>query len=62
MPIRVVIQNPDRSLVAETMQEAYVEDGVMANSDKFDGLTNIVSKEKIADYVELNKLGKRTVN
>ncbi|HXY62037.1 MAG TPA: leucine--tRNA ligase, partial [Nitrospirota bacterium] len=40
LPIRVVIQNPERGLMAETMQQAYVEDGVMANSGKFDGLSN----------------------
>jgi len=62
LPIRVVIQNPERGLMAETMQQAYVEDGVMANSGKFDGLSNTASKDKIADYVELNRLGKRTVN
>jgi leucyl-tRNA synthetase len=62
LPIRVVIQNPEKGLVAETMQQAYVEDGVMANSGRFDGLSNTVSKEKIADYVEQNKLGTRTVN
>ena len=62
LPIRVVIQNPEKGLVAETMQQAYVEDGVMANSGRFDGLSNTVSKEKIADYVEQSKLGKRTVN
>ncbi len=32
LPIRVVIQNPEKDLVAETMKQAYVEDGVMANS------------------------------
>ena len=62
LPIRVVIQNHEKGLVAETMQQAYVEDGVMANSGRFDGLSNIVSKEEIADYVEQSKLGKRTVN
>jgi leucyl-tRNA synthetase len=62
LSIRVVIQNPEKGLVAETMQQAYVEDGVMASSGKFDGLSNAVSKEKIADYVEQSKFGKRTVN
>jgi leucyl-tRNA synthetase len=62
LPIRIVIQNPEKSLMAETMQQAYLEDGVMANSGKFDGLSNTVSKEKIADYVEQGNLGKRTVN
>jgi leucyl-tRNA synthetase len=62
LPIRIVIQNAEKSLAAETMKQAYVEDGNMANSGKFDGLSNTAAKEEIADYVEQSKLGKRTVN
>jgi leucyl-tRNA synthetase len=62
LPIRVVIQNPEKSLTAEQMKQAYVEDGVMANSGTFDGLANTVAKGRIADYAEKSKLGKRTVN
>ncbi len=40
LPIRVVIQNQDRSLNAETMTAAYVEDGILVNSGPFDGRTN----------------------
>ncbi len=62
IPIRVVIQKPDKGLSAENLKQAYTEDGIMANSGAFDGLTNSEAKEKIADHVESNKLGKRTVN
>jgi leucyl-tRNA synthetase len=62
LPIRVVIQNSGQSLVAETMKQAYVEDGIMANSGTFNGLSNIAAKEKIADHIEKAKFGKRTVN
>jgi leucyl-tRNA synthetase len=62
LPIRVVIQNPDKNLDADTMKQAYTEDGSMANSGSFDGLSNTVAKDKIADYVEQGKLGNRTVN
>jgi leucyl-tRNA synthetase len=62
LPIRVVIQNPEKSLVAENLQQAYVEDGVMANSGSFDGLSNTAAKDRIADHVEQNRFGKRTVN
>jgi len=60
--IRVVIQSPENDLVAVTMKQAYTGDGTMANSGVFDGLTNSAAKEKIADHVEADKLGKRTVN
>ena len=44
------------------MKQAYSGDGTMANSGPFDGLTNSAAKEKIADHVEANRLGKRTIN
>jgi leucyl-tRNA synthetase len=62
LPVRVVIQNPDKSLVAESMKQAYVDAGIMANSATFDDLTNTAAKEKIADFVEQKGLGRRTVN
>ena len=62
LTIRVVIQNPEKNLVADTMKAAYTGDGTMVNSGAFDGLANSAAKEKIADHVESNRLGKRTVN
>jgi leucyl-tRNA synthetase len=62
LPIRVVIQNQEKSLVAEKMQEAYVEDGIMANSGQFGGISNTEAKDRIADFVEKSGIGKRTVN
>jgi len=62
LPIRVVIQNPEKSLASETMKQAYDENGTMANSGVFDDLTNTAAKEAIADHVERGKIGKRTVN
>jgi len=60
--IRVVIQNPEKNLMPERMAQAYVENGIMANSGQFDGLSNSAAKDKIADHVEKSGLGKRTVN
>ena len=62
LPIRVVIQNPEKNLDSATMKQAYVEDGLMVNSGPFDGTANSAGKEKVADYVEQRKFGKRTVN
>ena len=38
LPIRVVIQPLDRTLDANTMTEAYVDEGQMVNSGPFTGL------------------------
>lgn len=62
LPIRVVIQPKDKELTPETMKEAYVDAGIMVNSSQFNGLENAVGKEKIADYMEANGIGKRTIN
>ncbi len=59
---RVVIQPKDKPLDAHTMEEAYVEEGVLVNSGKFDGLNNLEAIEKIGDWLEKEKKGKRTVN
>ncbi len=62
LPIRVVIQNPEQDLDAAAMKEAYLAGGVMVNSGPFNGIPNVPGKDKVADYVEKQKLGKRTVN
>jgi len=62
LPIRVVIHPPDKELIADNMTEAYVDPGIMVNSDQFNGLDSIEGKEKIADYMEANGIGKRTIN
>jgi leucyl-tRNA synthetase len=62
LPVRVVIQDPAKNLVPEQMEQAHVEDGIMANSGQFDGLSNSAAKDTIADHVEKSGLGKRTVN
>jgi leucyl-tRNA synthetase len=63
IPIRVVIQNPEKTLDASTMTEAYVEEtGELVNSGKFSGLTPKAAKEKIADFVESDGIGSRKVN
>jgi leucyl-tRNA synthetase len=62
IPVHIVIQNPERSLDAATMKEAYVLEGMMVNSGPFDGMPNAQGKEKVAEYVEKKKIGKRTVN
>jgi leucyl-tRNA synthetase len=41
---------------------AYVEDGIMVNSAQFNGLGNREAIEKIADWMESKKIGKRSVH
>ncbi len=62
IPIRIVIQNAEKDLNAAGMKEAYINDGTMTSSGPFDGIFNVQGREKVADYVEKKKIGKRTVN
>ena len=62
IPIKVVIQPQDRELTADTMTEAYVDPGIMANSDKFDGMPSQDGIEAVNDHLEEIGKGRRTVN
>ncbi|MGV8151352.1 MAG: class I tRNA ligase family protein [Candidatus Woesearchaeota archaeon] len=43
-------------------EEAYTSDGVLVNSDSFNGLSNDEAIDKISEFVEKKGLGKRTIN
>jgi leucyl-tRNA synthetase len=62
IPLKVVIQPKGEKLKSEDMEQAYVEPGIMVNSDMFDGLWSEEGIEKVNDYVEEKNLGKRKVN
>ena len=62
IPIRLVIQNPDKTLV-EPLSAAYEEQvGTLVNSAQFSGLGVAEGKAKIADFAETSGMGSRTVN
>lgn len=60
--MQVVIQPEDELLDAAAMTEAYTEPGRMCNSGEFDGNSSHDAKELIADWLEKNGRGKKTVN
>jgi leucyl-tRNA synthetase len=62
LPIRVVIDSPEGGLDGDTLSEAYVEDGVQVNSDRFNGMPNRDAMERIADWMEETGAGERTVS
>jgi leucyl-tRNA synthetase family protein len=62
LPMTVVIQPEGKSLDPEAMSEAWTGPGVMTNSREFDGLGNEEAKERIAEYLEKEGIGKKTVN
>ncbi len=62
IPMKVVIQPKDGKLDVKTMKEAFVGEGVLVNSDKFNRLENKMAINEIISYLESKKLGKKTVN
>ncbi|MGA1824907.1 MAG: leucine--tRNA ligase [bacterium] len=62
IPCKVVIQPPGETLHADKMTCAYTEPGIMRDSGAFSGLSNMDALERIADYIEEEGLGRRTIN
>lgn len=62
LDIVVVVKPEDSDLDSSSMTEAYSGEGIMVNSGAFNGLKNTKALESIADHLEANNLGKRTVS
>ncbi len=61
LPLIVVITPKDKTLDTATMTEAYVDEGVLVNSGQFNGMENTKVLEAIADFLEAQGKGKRTI-
>jgi len=55
LPVKEVIKGGD------IKERAYTDEGVLINSGKFSGLDSEKAIEKISDYIEKKKLGKRSI-
>jgi leucyl-tRNA synthetase len=62
IPMQVVIQPEGEILDVQAMTEAFTAEGIMVNSGRFDGMRSSEAKELIADYLEKEQIGKKTVN
>ena len=60
LPIRTVIAPPDWD--GSDLEEAYIAPGTQVNSGQFDGMPNSEGLEQIADFIEANGWGERSVN
>ena len=59
LPVRVVVAPPGWD--GAELEDAYVEPGVQVNSGRFDGMRSEEGMERIADHVEANGWGARSV-
>jgi leucyl-tRNA synthetase len=62
LEVIVVVQPPEGSLEAQTMTEAYLDEGLMVNSGQFNGLPSTKFREKIVEYLEEKGLGRSAIN
>jgi leucyl-tRNA synthetase len=62
LEIVVVVKPVDNDLDPGSMREAYTGEGIMVNSGRFNGLTNIEAQEAIADSLEKEASGCRAVS
>jgi leucyl-tRNA synthetase len=62
LDVRVVIQPEGRELDPAAMEEAYVDDGLLVNSDRFSGMNNREAMQQITDYLAEQGRGRTTVN
>jgi leucyl-tRNA synthetase len=62
LPVRVVIQAPGQAPEAHTLLQAYVDEGTMVNSGPFTGLGSDEGRERVAEYLEQQHLGQKTIN
>jgi leucyl-tRNA synthetase len=62
LPVKIVIQPPDRKLVLKEMEEAYADPGVMVNSGPFDGTDSVEGIRKVAEYAAQQGFGKPAVS
>ena len=61
LPIKeVIVSNPQKP--SGELSCAYEDEGVMVNSASFNGLSSRQAMEKIADYMEENNIGRRSIH
>jgi leucyl-tRNA synthetase len=62
LPLKVVIQPEGETLDPAAMTAAFTEVGILVNSGRFDGVRSDAAKEAIADFLQQEGIGKKTVN
>ena len=62
LPVIATIMPPGRTLDPKSMTEAYVDEGVLANSSPFDGMKNREAIPRIIAYLEEKGMGRGKVN
>jgi len=62
LPVKIVIKNPEWEKIPENLQNAYEGEGILVNSENFDGIESEKAKWEITKYLESKGKGRKTVN
>ena len=62
LDIIVVVKPSDKDLDAAAMTEAYIGEGIMVNSGRFNGMDNKKALDEIASFLDEKGFGEKTVN
>ena len=62
LPIVPVIKPADDSIDINNLKQAFEAEGIMINSDQFNGLNNREGIKRIIEYMEEKGIGKREIN
>jgi len=62
LPIRLAVRPVDADLDEHTMQHAHEGEGILVHSGPFTGMGSVQARAAIADFLEREGIGKRTVN
>jgi leucyl-tRNA synthetase len=62
LPVKVVVQNESGTLRLDTMDGAFTEYGVLADSGEFTGLSTEAAKKAITGEMEKRKIGKEKIH
>ena len=62
LPVKVVIQPEGETLAPESMEAAYVDEGIMVDSGPFTGVPNREGIPRVIEYLARKGMGSREVN
>lgn len=62
LEVKEVIARPQAIANDLQLEDVYEGEGNLINSGQFEGLNSTIAKQKIADYMEDKKIGKKTLN
>lgn len=61
IPLKFVISKDGKRVDASKSKQAYTDNGILFDSGKFSGMNNMEALPKMADWLEKQKLGKKTI-